>query len=194
MKTSVIEVRDMLSVLSVLGVEKRIGEVPGVESVTVNYAAGSATVRFDETRLKVADIKSAARQIGYESDASAGDGHAGRVVPGALPAPAVTDAPKTSPAAPGTADADSAGTARLHNTALDSTTLTTVAAAPVPPAVDGHQGHSTAEPPRATPEPAAPKAAPVAPASTPAPAAPAAEGQEPKPAPDAPPDSAATNA
>ena len=45
MKTSVIEVRDILSVLSILGVEKRIGEVPGVESVTVNYAAGSATVR-----------------------------------------------------------------------------------------------------------------------------------------------------
>ena len=51
MKTSVMEVRDMLSVLSVPGVEKRIGEVPGVESVTVNYAAGNATVRYDETRL-----------------------------------------------------------------------------------------------------------------------------------------------
>ena len=38
MKTSVIEVHDMLSVLSVDGVEQRIGEVPGVESVTVNYA------------------------------------------------------------------------------------------------------------------------------------------------------------
>ena len=36
MKTSVIDVRDMLSVLSVLGVEQRIGEVPGVERVTVN--------------------------------------------------------------------------------------------------------------------------------------------------------------
>ena len=48
MKTSVIEVRDMLSVLSTLGVEKRIGEVSGVESVAVNYAAGSATVRYDD--------------------------------------------------------------------------------------------------------------------------------------------------
>jgi len=45
MKTSVMEVRDMLSVLSVDEVERRIGEVPGVESVTVNYAAESATVR-----------------------------------------------------------------------------------------------------------------------------------------------------
>ncbi len=31
MKTSVIEIHDMLSVLSVDGVERRIGEVPGVE-------------------------------------------------------------------------------------------------------------------------------------------------------------------
>ncbi len=66
MKTSDIEVRDMLSVLSVVGVENRIGEVPGVESVTVNYAAGLATVRYDETRLNVTDIKSAVRQGEYE--------------------------------------------------------------------------------------------------------------------------------
>ena len=67
MKTSVIQVHDMLSVWSVDEVEERIGEVPGVESVTVNYAAGSATVRYDETRLEVADIKSVVRQRGYKS-------------------------------------------------------------------------------------------------------------------------------
>ena len=68
MKTSVIEVHDMLSVLSALGVEKRIGEVGGVESVTVNYAAASATIRYDEDRLTIADIRSAVRQNGYEAD------------------------------------------------------------------------------------------------------------------------------
>lgn len=67
MKTSTIEVHDMLSVFSVDEVEKRIGEVPGVESVTVNFAAGNATVRYDETRLDNADIKSAVRQRAYES-------------------------------------------------------------------------------------------------------------------------------
>ena len=77
MKTSVIDVHDMLSVLSVVGVEKRIGEVPGVESVTVNYAAGSATVRYDETRLNLADIKSDVRQSGYESDAPTGPSEGG---------------------------------------------------------------------------------------------------------------------
>ena len=75
MKTSVMEVRDMLSVLSVLGVEKRIGEVPGVESVTVNYAAGNATVRYDETRLNIPDIKSAVRQNAYQSEDESVPGH-----------------------------------------------------------------------------------------------------------------------
>ena len=64
MKTSVIEVHDMLSVWSVDEVEKRIGQVRGVESVTVNYAAKSATVRYDETRLEIADIKAGVRQGG----------------------------------------------------------------------------------------------------------------------------------
>jgi Cu2+-exporting ATPase len=67
MKTSVIDVRDMLSVLSVAGVEEHIEDVPGVESATVNFAAHTATVRYDETRLDVPDIKSAVRQRRYES-------------------------------------------------------------------------------------------------------------------------------
>ncbi len=83
MKTSVIEVHAMLSVLSVDEVEKRIGEVPGVESVTVNFAAGNATVRYDETRLEVADIKSAVRQRGHDPDAPAATP---APVPGASPA------------------------------------------------------------------------------------------------------------
>lgn len=68
MKTSIIKVHDMLSVLSVEEVEKRIGEVAGVESVTVNFAAENATVRYDETRLEATDIKSAVRQKSNESD------------------------------------------------------------------------------------------------------------------------------
>ena len=67
MKTSNINVHDMLSVWSVKEVEKHIGEVPGVESVTLKYASATATVRYDETRLDVADIKSAVRQRSYES-------------------------------------------------------------------------------------------------------------------------------
>ena len=123
MKTSVIEVHAMLSVLSVDEVEKRIGEVPGVESVTVNFAAGSATVRYDETRLEIADIRSAVRQRGYESAApaaaTAGDGHEGHTAPGAPPATPAPAAPKTAPVAPATAGAASAGSAQQDKAAPD---------------------------------------------------------------------------
>ena len=85
MKTSVINVHDMLSVLSVDEVEKRIRDVPGVGSATVNHAAGNATVRYDETRLEIADIKSAVRRAGYESAAPSTPVAA---APAATPAPA----------------------------------------------------------------------------------------------------------
>ncbi len=128
MKTSVMEVHDMLSVLSVEEVENRIGKVPGVESVTVNYAAKNATVRYDETRIEIADIKSAVRQGGYESAASApsavsaGTGHEGH----AAAAPA-TPKPTTSPATP----APAAPVAALPTTPKPSS-----AAPPVAPAGD----------------------------------------------------------
>ena len=145
--------------------EKRIGDVPGVESVTVNFAVGSATVRYDETRLEVADIKSAVRQRAYESAApaaaSAGDGHEGHTggAPPAAPAPA---APEPVPVAPATAGAASAGTAQQE-------------AAPV------------AAP--STPVAGAPKLSPAAPADTPAPASaapkPTGDAAAAAPAPDA---------
>ena len=115
MKTSVIEVRDMLSVLSVQGVEERIRGVPGVESATANFAAASATVRYDETRLTIADIRSAVRQSGYEANASPatspGTGHEGHATSGRPPANAAQVPAKTSqgPTAPGgTAQPDKA--------------------------------------------------------------------------------------
>lgn len=150
MKTSVIEVHDMLSVLSVDGVEKRIGEVQGVESVTVNYAAGSATVRYDETRLKLADIKSGVRQIGNEADdapaAASAKGHAGHTAPGEKPAP-----PK-SLGQTGPAGAASSGAAQE---------------------VKGAQS----APPKPSPAAPASAAAPATPKSTPA-AAPAGDQQK----------------
>src|SRR3989304_3363476 len=103
MKTSVIDVRDMFSVLSVDEVEKRIGEVPGVESVTVNYAAESATVRYDETRLKVADIKSSVRQRGYDSPPPPPGRKKKKKKGGPAPAPSHPGRPrpKPSPGRPG---------------------------------------------------------------------------------------------
>ena len=100
MKTSAIEVQDMLAVFSVDEVEKRIGEVPGVASVTVNFAVGNATVRYDETQLEATGIKSAVRQRGFEPAApvasSAGQGSEGHPAEATPPA----TAPPAAPAAP----------------------------------------------------------------------------------------------
>ena len=56
MKISVIEVHDMLSVWGVGEVETRTGNVPDVDSATVNSAAGNAAVRYDEIRQVTAPL------------------------------------------------------------------------------------------------------------------------------------------
>ena len=110
MKTSAIEVHDMLSVFSVDEVEKRIGEVPGVQSVTVNFAAGNATVRYDETQLEATDIKSAVRQRGFDPtppDTPAAPAAAGTAAPDKAAAPATPEpAFNEPPAASATPDGD----------------------------------------------------------------------------------------
>ena len=103
----------MLSALSAHGVKKRIGKVPGVESVTVNYAAESATVRYDETLHEIANIKAAVHQSGYQSAGASLPKHVSEpkparkraVVPTQEAAPAsaslpVAAVPKASPVAP----------------------------------------------------------------------------------------------
>ena len=135
MKTSVIQVHDMLSVWSVDEVEERIGEVPGVESVTVNYAAGSATVRYDETRLEVADIKSAVRQSGYKS---AGES---QPKPVSEPKPAHKDTGAPSPkAGPASASTSETAGAKAYTAALPAAPAApkpAAAAAPAPSAPEG---------------------------------------------------------
>ncbi len=120
MKTSIIEVTDMLSVLTVDEVEKRFGDVPGVESATVNFAARNATVRYDETLLEVADIKVLVHQRGQQSAGESQDKDASEDKPkhkpeqnsGEKPTPKAAPAsasppkpamPKAAPAASATA-------------------------------------------------------------------------------------------
>jgi Cu2+-exporting ATPase len=96
MKTSVIEVHDMLSVLTVDEVEKRFGEVPGVASATVNYAARNATVRYDETLLEVADIKILVHQRGQHSAGESQDKDVSEDKPAQKPG--VNPTPEAAPA------------------------------------------------------------------------------------------------
>ena len=126
MKTSVIEVRDMLSVLTVDEVENRIRDVPGVASATVNYAARSATVRYDETRLEVADIKVLVHQRGRQSADEPLPEHVSEHKPAQKQPVAPT---------PGAAPASA------------STPVVSAVPAPVAPAVDGQEGHSASDAP-----------------------------------------------
>ena len=144
MKTSIIEASDMLSVLTVDEVEKRFGEVPGVESATVNYAARNATVRYDETLLEVADIKILVHQRGQQSAGESQDKDVSEDTPkhkpeqnsGAKPTPEAAPAsaappkpamPKAAPVAP------------------------VIEPKPPAPAGDGQQGKGTSAAPPSTP-------------------------------------------
>ena len=142
MKTSVIEVRDMLSVLSVQAVEERIGQVPGVESVTVNFTAGNATVRYDETRLDISDIKSDVRQRGYEETAAPSE-------PAKVVAPKSTAGKTAEPAKPFPAGPDAKAVTNANP--LDKPTQTT-AVSSTPKAEVPDQAHSDASEKMSMPE------------------------------------------
>ena len=147
MKTSIIAVRDMLSVLSVAGVEKRISEVPGVESVTVNFDAETATVRYDETRLQATDIKAA---VHHSANESAGE----------PPPKAVNEhKPAGKPAALPTPEAASASASTPEVTVPKAST--------VAPAITGHEDHAAQGTKPSMPEPAVPKPTAPSPAAVP---------------------------
>ncbi len=65
MRTVTIEVGGMLSTLSALGVQKQLARLPGVKKAEVNYAAGSATVTFDEIVTNIETIKAKVYGCGY---------------------------------------------------------------------------------------------------------------------------------
>lgn len=57
MKTSTVEVGELVSSLSAAGVQRQIAALPGVHHVDVNYVAGSATVHYDETKTSLEAIR-----------------------------------------------------------------------------------------------------------------------------------------
>ncbi|MDE2615604.1 MAG: heavy metal translocating P-type ATPase, partial [Burkholderiales bacterium] len=65
MKTSTVEVGELVSSLSAAGVQRQIETLPGVHHVDVNYVAGSATVHFDETKTSLEDIRQRIIECGY---------------------------------------------------------------------------------------------------------------------------------
>ena len=156
MKTSVIEVHDMLSVLTVDEVEMRIGGVPGVESATVNHAAGNATVRYDETRLEVADIKVMVHQRGHQP----ADEY--------LPIHVSEHEPERKPDASTTPKIATASVSKPETAIPKTSTVATAAVPPVTvPAGEGQQGKATPSAPPSATLAAPPKPSPVAPVARP---------------------------
>ena len=158
MKTSVIDVHDMLSVLAVDDVERRMREVPGVQSATANYAAGTVTVRYDETRLDVADIKAIVHQRGHQPVSESPPKHVSEqeparehaVVPAPEASPASASAPVAVVPAPGSQPSvPAAGVPKASAAASEA--ASEAAPASVASAVEAHEGHAAPSAPTSTP-------------------------------------------
>jgi len=65
MKTSNIEVGELVSSLSAAGVARQLKALPGMHQVDVNYVAGSASVHFDEAQLTLEAIRQRVTDCGY---------------------------------------------------------------------------------------------------------------------------------
>ena len=65
MKTAVVEVGGLLSVLSAEGVRKQLQKLSGVHHAEVNYVAQSATVHYDEQQITLDDIRKRVVECGY---------------------------------------------------------------------------------------------------------------------------------
>ena len=65
MKTSTVEVGELVSTLSAAGVHRQLASLPGVHHADVNYVAGSATVHYDETRVTLDAIRQRVVDCGY---------------------------------------------------------------------------------------------------------------------------------
>ena len=65
MKTSIIEVGEILSPLSARGVEKQLMRLPGVKRVEVNPVSDTATVTYDEAVIDLQTIKKRVEECGH---------------------------------------------------------------------------------------------------------------------------------
>jgi len=136
MKTSTVEVGELLSSLSAVGVQRQIAALPGVHHVDVNYVAGSATVHYDETKSSLQDIRQRIIDCGYHCR--------GEMLPAHV-CPPQGHAVHAGHEAQVTHDAHAGHAARGHAahgaaSAPSSTPLTTKAPPAAPHA--GHAGHS----------------------------------------------------
>ena len=65
MKTTVIDVRGLLSPLSAAGIEKQLARLAGIHHIDVNKVSGSATVVYDETLTSLSAIQAKVSECGH---------------------------------------------------------------------------------------------------------------------------------
>lgn len=65
MKTSIIYITGMMSVLDALGVEKRLRHDPAIIRVEANFLSGTSTVEYDENKITLADLQELVSKCGY---------------------------------------------------------------------------------------------------------------------------------
>ena len=127
MKTSTIEVGELVSTLSAAGVHRQLSTLPGVRHADVNYVAGSATVHYDEAKITLDAIRQRVVDCGYPCR--------GELVPAHVCDPADHKA----------GGEVHAGHAMPAGATGKSTTAATVAEEPVRTAKDPHAGHGVHE-------------------------------------------------
>lgn len=79
MKSVNVEVRGLFEKLDHLGVEKRVGALPGVYHAHANPASGSVTVHYDAAMISEPQLREAVRECGYHCRGEVQPDHVCRV-------------------------------------------------------------------------------------------------------------------
>jgi P-type Cu2+ transporter len=89
MKTTTVEVDDLLSPLAGRGLEKHLAHTPGIARATVNDASGGVSVTYDPALLDVASIRALVKECGYHCSGEIVPRHvcSANGISGALPQP-----------------------------------------------------------------------------------------------------------
>jgi P-type Cu2+ transporter len=65
MKTVVVGIDGMMSICDGLGVEKRLLNHPGIQGVEANFLTGTATVKYDDSKVTLEEIKKLISECSY---------------------------------------------------------------------------------------------------------------------------------
>lgn len=65
MKTVVVSIDGMMSICDGLGVEKRLLNHPDIQDVEANFLTGTATVKYDDFKITLEEIKKLISECSY---------------------------------------------------------------------------------------------------------------------------------